>query len=135
MAAFALAVAQIFSYTLSFWRTTSCECHCSMEPSERVLALLGEQLARCGPENLARSCPPAVPAQWFPGVTVALLLFAAGFIAGAAAASLGHSRGEPHVPAAAPLPDRRASLALPAAADFEERRGPVTPSAKRALAA
>jgi hypothetical protein len=130
MAAVALAAAQLFSYSLSFWRTTSCECHCSGEPSERVLALLGEQLARCGPENLARSCPPAAPAQWFPGVTVALLLFAAGFIAGAAAASLGHSRSSPPEP-----PSRRASLALPAAEDFEERRGPVTPSAKRALAA
>ena len=40
-----------------------CDCHISFEglpePSERVLALLGQQLERCGPGQL--TCPPPAP--------------------------------------------------------------------------
>ena len=43
-----------------------CDCHISFEglpePSEKVLALLGQQLERCGPGLLACPAPPACPA-------------------------------------------------------------------------
>jgi hypothetical protein len=41
--------------------SSECVCHCSFaaDPNEGVIALLGKQLERCGPERL--SCPVCVP--------------------------------------------------------------------------
>jgi hypothetical protein len=137
MAGVAVVIAQVLSLGLTSWRQPSCTCVCQGDPSDKVLALLGEQLSRCGPENLSRHCPPALPTQWLPGVYICLLLIAAGFVAGAAAATLGIERsierraGAPasaHVVAAP-----RLALALAAESDLPER-GPLTPAAKRATA-
>ena len=40
-------------------RPQTCHCHCAAGagPSEGILDLLGQQLARCGPEHLRQSCP------------------------------------------------------------------------------
>jgi hypothetical protein len=138
MAAAILYAAQFLSFGLSTFRTTSCECHCSSDPSASVLALLGEQLARCGPENLARVCPAAAAAPWYPGVAFALLLISVGFIAGAAAATLGIQREVGSRCSVATLPVYpevfdRTPLALSATAAADSR-GPLTPSAKRATA-
>ncbi len=135
----ALHWAQVFTFGFSALRSHSCECVCRGDPSEAVLTLLGEQLRRCGPEQLARSCPPEVAASWLPGVSLSLLLLAAGFIAGAAAATLGIHRaaearfaGTEGVPP--PLPGARPTLALAASAPADSR-GPLTPAAKRSAAA
>ena len=138
MAGVAVVVAQVLSLGLTSWRQPSCTCVCQGDPSEKVLTLLGEQLSRCGPENLARHCPAAPPTQWLPGVYVCLLLIAAGFVAGAAAASLGIERSiERRV--GAPASSHLAAaprLALAVAAEFDSpERGPLTPAAKHATAA
>ena len=129
-----LHIAQALSLGFTSFRSTSCECHCRGDPSAGVLTLLGEQLARCGPENLARSCPPPPSPPWYPGEAVSLILVVAGFVAGAAAATLGIHRDVAARFTASQLPSAAEASARPALA-ITEAAGPLTPAAKRASAA
>jgi hypothetical protein len=131
--------AQIVSWGFSAIRP-SCECYCRGDPSEGVLQLLGQQLARCGPEHLARVCPAQAAASWCPGIALLGLLFAAGYVAGLATVVLARQPlavgAAASAAAASPALESpsRFPLAAPVAAASPERRGPLTPASKRALA-
>ena len=133
--------AQVVTWWLSSVRPV-CECYCRGDPSEGVLALLGQQLSRCGPEHLARACPAADEASWRPAVALLCLLFLAGFAAGLATAVVVRHYypawaaavfGAQPPPVGVPLLSLTA--ASPQAPAPQERRGPLTPAAKRAIAA
>ena len=86
----------------------SCRCECSCGGDNRVLAILSEQLARCGPEHLS----PAA-CDW----TGSTVFFA--FLAGAALGAL--------VAAAAPLLLRRPPVPAPAEAPVAAAVGDRSP--------
>ena len=112
-------------------RPQTCHCHCvaGEGPSQGVLELLGQQLARCGPEHLRQSCPecpqcscPAPPEvvsplgwAFFVGVCTGALV---AFLVARLAASL-----QEVVVASSPLvvPQQ------PPAAELQDRPVPATP--------
>ena len=131
-----LAGAQIAGWLLGS-RSSRCDCYCGSDPSEAVLALLGQQLARCGPERLSQQCPPCSCALWPSWAACAVFWFLGALFGGAVVWLL---CGQPvPTPAlgvqvdtlrAAPSEVSVCSVA-PSTPSSPTRSGPVTASAKR----
>ena len=134
---FTLVAAQAAAWILSSARSV-CECHCSGDPGEGVLALLGQQLARCGPEQLGRVCPAPPACDWLPPVAALVCAFFAGLSLGivGAASALQRLRRPPAAFGAAAASARGSLSSSPRSLGNIEgespRAGPLTPSAKRA---
>ena len=122
----------------------ACECICSgAGPSAEVLNILEKQLSRCGPEKLAPVPAPSQPAS---EISLGLLfaVFVVGILVGAllvlgfgggAVIDLRRSTGTGHSPGqATPAAAQQLVDTQPTAPGQPVRSGPLTPSAKKALA-